>query len=170
MAKDDPSNKRHSGPKSLAELAEVTLGPALAAQGFASREIIAHWVGIAGDRLASHCRPQKITWPRRRPGPDEEAEAAALVLRVESAFALEAQQLAPLIIARVNTHLGWKAVDRVVLKQGTVGQDRPSSGSGGITANQPVSEAVRQAVDGIADTGLKDALSRLGSAITSRKP
>ena len=160
------------GPRILAELAGLTLGPALAAQGFASREIIANWDMIAGPRLAGHCRPQKINWPKRRPNPDEEPEAAALVLRVESAFALEAQQIAPLMIQRVNTHLGWKAVDRVVLKQGPV--ERAHSASGpqleDQLKDQPITEPVRKAVEGIADPDLQNAMARLGQAIASNAP
>lgn len=159
--------KGPTGPRKLSELADLTLGPALAAQGFASREIIAHWGMIAGTRLASHCRPQKISWPRRRPAPDEEPEAAALVLRVEGAFALEAQQLAPLIIQRVNTHLGWQAVDRIVLKQGPVEHRQPAPEHH--AARAPVPEPVRQAVAGIENAGLRDAMARLGSAINGQQ-
>jgi hypothetical protein len=159
--------KAPTGPKALSELAGMTLGPALAAQGFASREIIANWELIAGPKLAQHCRPQKITWPRRRPAPDEEPEAAALVLRVESAFALDAQQLSPLIIARVNTHLGWQAVDRIVLKQGPTSSGRLAD-TQARNDDLPLAEPVREAVSGIADPALQGALARLGMAITTK--
>jgi hypothetical protein len=157
----------HRGPISLAELADLTLGPALASQGFANREIIAQWAMIAGERLAAHSRPHKINWPRRRPGPDEPAEAAALVLKVESAFALEAQQLAPLILQRVNTHLGWPAVDRVILKQGPVDVQAPPEAPAG--GEVPVAAPVREAVSSLASPALQDAMARLGMAVLSRK-
>ena len=158
--------KPSSAPRTLAELAEMTLGPALAAQGFASREIIAHWEMIAGARLAGHCRPQKISWPRRRGSPDEDPEAAALILKVESAFALEAQQFAPLIIQRVNMHLGWKAVDRIVLKQGPV--DLKAASDLQKAEAGPVPEPLKRAVAKISNPDLKEAMLRLGQAISEK--
>lgn len=151
--------------KSLSELADLTLGPALAAQGFAGREVVARWDEIVGARLAVHCRPQKIDWPRRRPGPEEEPAGAALVLRVESAFALEAQQLAPVILQRVNAHLGWRAVDRLVLRQGPVEQAAASAAPPPAPAAPP---AVAEAAAKVGDAALRDALARLGAAVASR--
>lgn len=154
--------------KSLAELADLSLGPALAAQGFAGREVVARWAEIVGERLAARCRPQRIEWPKRRPGPEEEPAGAALVLRVESAFALELQQLAPVVLQRINAHLGWRAVDRLVLKQGPVespeAEARPEATPAGDSAE------LRAAVARVGDPALREALSRLGSAVLGKEP
>ncbi len=105
----------------LADLVADALSPALAAQGFAGREVVARWEEMAGPRLGPRSRPLRIDWPRRRPGGEGEAhEPAVLVVQVESAFAPELQHAAPLILARVNAHLGWSAVGRVALRQGPV--------------------------------------------------
>ena len=53
-------------PKPLAELIDSCIGPAFAAQGFASTDILAAWPEIVGERLARYCRPAKPEWPRRR--------------------------------------------------------------------------------------------------------
>ena len=106
--------------KPLAELIDDCLAPALAAQGFAGRSVVAFWPEIVGERLAQRTRPLKIDWPRRRGAPGEAADPATLVVRVEGAFALEMQQLGPLVLERVNSHLGWRAVGKLVLKQGPV--------------------------------------------------
>ncbi len=52
--------------KPLAELIEGCIGPAFAAQGFASTDILAAWPEIVGERLARYCRPSKLEWPKRR--------------------------------------------------------------------------------------------------------
>ena len=52
-------------PKPLADLLDVCLGRALAAQGFASADILTAWPEIAGARLAAACRPVRIDWGRR---------------------------------------------------------------------------------------------------------
>ena len=50
----------------LAELIESCIGPAFAAQGFASTDILASWSEIVGERLAQACQPEKLEWSRRR--------------------------------------------------------------------------------------------------------
>ena len=64
--------------------------------------------------------------PRGGADPDARPEPATLIVRVESAFALELQHLAPLVIERVNAHYGWRCVGRLVLKQGPVPRPRPA--------------------------------------------
>jgi len=39
------------------------------------------------------------------------------VLRIDGAFALEAQHAAATIVARVNAHLGWRCVARLAFRQ-----------------------------------------------------
>ncbi len=95
-------------PKPLADLIDVCLGPALAAQGFASADIIAAWPEIVGERLSGFTQPVKIEWKRKGAGsdPGTRPEPSTLVIRVESAFAIEVQHLAPVIVERVNAHYG----------------------------------------------------------------
>ena len=71
--------------------------PSLAAQGFATSDIIVAWPDIVGERLAAFTQPLKIEWKRKGPHADPEArpEPATLVIRVESAFALECSTWRP---------------------------------------------------------------------------
>ncbi|AMJ58981.1 DUF721 domain-containing protein [Bosea sp. PAMC 26642] len=153
-------------PKPLADLIDDCLAPALAAQGFAGRAIVSLWPEIVGERLSERTRPLKIDWPRRRPAPGEASQPATMVVRVEGAFALEMQQLAPLVLERVNTHLGWRAVGKIVLKQGPVAAPvapkRPEPPGPEIVA------AVARQVSGIADPDLRAALERLGRSVAQR--
>lgn len=149
--------------KPLAELIDDCIAPALAAQGFAGRAIVSLWPEIVGERLAARSRPLKIDWPRRRPAPGEATEPATMVVRVEGAFALEMQQLGPLVIERVNTHLGWRAVGKLVLKQGPVAAPvvaKPAPKLDGAAATR-----IDEQVACVADEGLRQALARLGRAV-----
>ncbi len=151
-------------PKPLAELIEDCIGPAFAAQGFASADILAAWPEIVGAQLARYCQPVKLEWPRRpRRDPAARTEPGTLVVRVEGAFALELQHLTPVVIQRVNAHYGWACIGRIVLKQG-----RLQSGLRRVSARSidPQSrEAVAKAVAPIATEPLRDALDRLGLAV-----
>jgi hypothetical protein len=161
-------------PKPLADLIDACIGPAFAAQGFASTDILAAWPEIVGERLARYCRPAKLEWPRRRRPPEEGGgpEPGTLIVRVEGVFAIELQHLAPVVIQRINAHYGWACVGKIVLKQDRVGERM----AGGITRRvDPARRGeVAQAVATIADDNLREALDRLGIAAvatpTAAKP
>lgn len=150
----------------LADLIDDCLAPALAAQGFAGRAIVSFWPEIVGERLAARSRPLKIDWPKRRPAPGEASEPATMVVRVEGAFALEMQQLAPLVLERVNTHLGWRAVGKLVLKQGPV--EVPAAKPAPAPPDETIVNRVASQVAHIEDPELRAALERLGRAVAHK--
>lgn len=155
-------------PKPIAEYLDRCVGPAFAAQGFASSDILAAWPDIVGERLARVSRPQRLEWPRRIRGADPQSrpEPGTLVVRIEGAFALEMQHLAPLIVERLNAHYGWRCVGRIGLRQDRVGRGR--SAPAAVPAPDPERRAeVREAVAVIADEGLREALDRLGTAVVA---
>jgi hypothetical protein len=152
--------------KPLADLIDDLLAPALAAQGFAGRAIVALWPEIVGERLAARTRPLKIDWPRRRPAPCEMSEPATMVVRVESAFALEMQQLGPIVIERVNTHLGWRAVGKLVLKQGPV--EAPVVAAAPPAADPALLARMERQVAGVEGEALRACLARLGAHVSQR--
>jgi hypothetical protein len=157
--------------KPLAEFLDACLSPSLAAQGFATSDIIMAWSDIVGERLAAFTQPLKIEWKRKSPHADPESrpDPATLVVRVESAFALELQHMAPVVIDRVNTYYGWRCIGKLVLKQGPVRRIE--------TRKPPVrtlSPADREKVDAvlapIEEERLKAALDRLGQALVGSNP
>lgn len=153
--------------KPLAELIDDCLAPALAAQGFAGRSVVAFWPEIVGERLAQRTRPLKIDWPRRRNAPGESAEPATLVVRVEGAFALEMQQLGPLVLERINSHLGWRAVGKLVLKQGPVAAPAPARAA---PPPDPAALArIAAQVSAVENPELREALARLGRGLAQRR-
>jgi hypothetical protein len=150
----------------LAEFLDVCLSPSLAAQGFATSDIIMAWPDIVGERLAAVTQPLKIEWKRKGPHADPEArpDPATLVIRVESAFALELQHLAPTVIDRVNTYYGWRCIGKLVLKQGPVRRVEKKRPTAPVLTPAD-REKVGKAVQPIEEEALKAALDRLGQAI-----
>ena len=155
-------------PKPLADLIDACLGPALAAQGFAASDVIVAWADIVGERLAGFTQPVRIDWPRGAAARDRDVrpEPATLVVRVESAFALEMQHLAPIVIERVNAHYGWRCVGRLVLKQGPVPRPRPARPAPPELSSEDRARLAEK-TDGIAEEPLREALTRLGSAVVA---
>ncbi len=108
------------GAKPLAAFLPGVIEATLAARGLSEASLIADWPAIVGETIARYARPIQLQWPPRPPRRDPEATLApaTLVLRVDGAFALEAQHGAGIIVARVNAHLGWRCVDKIAFRQG----------------------------------------------------
>jgi hypothetical protein len=153
-------------PKPLADFIDSCLGPSLARQGFAASDVIVAWPDIVGQRLASFTQPLKMEWKRKGPNADPEArpEPATLVVRVEGAFALELQHLAPVVIERVNAYYGWRCLGRLQLRQGPVRRPEPKRPAV-IAVSEADRRKVEAAVESIAEDHLKAALERLGQAV-----
>jgi hypothetical protein len=145
--------------KPLRDLLGKVVGETFTRQGFASAELVTRWSEIAGAEIAAHSEPIKIQWPRgadagiRPPG--------TLFLRVEGPAAIEIQHLANVICERVNRFLGWRAVERIALRQAPLRRasrrpaDPDPAAAARIAANMPE----------IVDEDLRQALARLGAAV-----
>jgi hypothetical protein len=161
--------RARGGAKPLAEFTPGLIAEALAKRGLGETSLIADWPAIVGETLARHARPIELQWPPRaaKRDPDAPVASATLVLRVESAFALEAQHSASVIVARANAHLGWRCVDKIAFRQGPLPPLKAKR-----RASPPPSEAAeaaaRAAASPIVDDGLRDAVARLGARAIDR--
>lgn len=153
----------------LAELVDGCLAEAASSQGFARASLLMAWPDIVGERLSWRAAPVKIEWPRRHPGADGPPPPATLVVRVESAFALELQHLAPVLVERVNAHLGWRCIGRIMLRQGPLPQ-RESTKRPALVVDPAAAGRVAGAVANVEDDSLRGALTRLGEAVTAIRP
>jgi hypothetical protein len=155
--------QKYSKPAPLADFVRAAVDPALAKQGFGESSLILHWDDIVGERVAACSEPIKLQWPPRpakRP-PDAVVEPATLVLRVSGAMALEIQHMGPILIERVNSHLGWRAVGKLAIRQGPLCKaNRPAR----IAPPDPRALAeAEKATEGVEDEDLRNALARLGA-------
>jgi hypothetical protein len=165
-----PSTRKKAWSRPLADFVGATLDPLAARQGFGESDILLNWDAIVGERLVAVCEPVRLQWPIRGPktSPDAPVEPATLHLRVEGAFALELQHLAPVLIERVNARLGWRCVGRISLKQGPL--ERSHARRRAPPAPSPATvERARAMTEGIEDTALREALNRLGAQALSAK-
>jgi hypothetical protein len=154
-------NKPGRSARPLADLVGPALTAAFKRHGFASTEIVTHWDDIVGPEVAAHCEPIKITWPRQNDA--EQPEPATLVLRCQGPAAIEIQHLAGVIVERINRFLGWRAIERVALRQAPLARRAKPKPPPAIDA-----EAARRIADrmtDITDESLRAALGRLGAAV-----
>ena len=157
------------GAKALAEFVPEIIEEALAARGVSKASLIADWPAIVGESIARYARPIELQWrprPARR-DPETAIAPATLVLRVEGAFALEAQHNAAIIAARVNAHLGWRCVEKIAFRQGPLPPPKEKRRPPPPPSAEAEAEA-RTAAAAIGDDGLREALTHLGARAIDR--
>ena len=160
-----PQKSRRSWSRPLAELVAASLDPIAARQGFGESALILNWPDIVGPRLAARTQPVALQWPRRTDkAAGRRAEPGTLVLRVQSAFALELQHGLDLVMERVNAHLGWRCVGRIVMKQGPIERAAPRPSRGAPPSAAALAAAERLCAD-VTDEALRAALARLGAQV-----
>ncbi|WP_018266784.1 DUF721 domain-containing protein [Methylosinus sp. LW4] len=158
----------------LGEFVDKTLDPLAARQGFSESSLLLRWEAIVGARVAAICEPVKLQWPpraKKRAADENQAgaksraaektdEPAILALHVEPGFGLDIQHMSAAIIERVNTHLGWRCVAKITMKQEPLAprRVRPTKPPVDLAARRQA-EAV---TEGVADERLRAALVALG--------
>ena len=159
-----PKGRMRRGATPLGALVPKMVGPIFSKRGFAGADMAVHWPEIAGAGVARYSRPLAMQWPR---GGAENGMGATLVVGATSAFALDLQQMAPVILERINRRLGWRAVARLTIRQMPIKPPEAPK-----QRMQPSAEAKAQAsriAAGIGDERLRSALERLGAAAITRQ-
>ena len=157
---EKPRGKPRAQPAQVGSLLAGIVAPTLAARGLGQTSLIADWPEIVGAEVARFAQPVQLQWPPRgaKRDPDEPIAPATLVLRVDGAFALEAQHMAAIIVARVNAHLGWRCVDRLAFRQGPLPPPKPPAASRRAGAERRGAPArARRSAAPIADDGIAGA-------------
>ena len=159
---DKPGNKLwKTQARPLADILRNTIKDAFAKQGFAATELVTRWGEIVGPEISAHCEPEKIQWPRPYGGEDQ--QPGTLVLRVEGPTAIEIQHLSRIILERVNRFFGWQAVTDLRLRQAPLGRREKSKPP---VADHEAAERIASSLTEISDENLRQALARLGAAVT----
>ena len=147
-------------PRALAATLPKVTRPVLQKHGGAHAALIGEWANIVGPALAEVSLPEKLSAASNRSG-------GSLTVRVAGAAATELQHMAPQIIERINTFLGFAAVARLKLVQAPLPGRQPVRRA----PTRPVTPATRAAVASrtaeIEDPALRDVLTRLGEAIAA---
>ena len=156
------STKPHYGLRALGEAVDAVARPMLGRRGFAGSRVIAEWASIVGEHLAARSLPERVT---RAPGGQG---GGTLYVRVASgALAVELQHLEPLIVERINTYFGYRAVARLKLAHGPIPERRTDRVPPRILtpADEAAVEALAAEID---DPTLRQALRDLGSQLFAR--
>jgi hypothetical protein len=158
----------YGNPVPVSDLSIKILDPVLRKRAGISIGLVQSWEEIAGPRLASRSRPEKIQWPRRM-HEDDPFEPAVLVIACEGMAALHLQHETGEIINRVNAFLGFTAINRIRILQKPVTADKGKRRP----AFRPLTSAEKTRLSStvglIEDEGLRASLERLGATILGEK-
>lgn len=154
-------SQRTGAPKALG----VSLGrltrPIMKQRGVALAEIINRWNEIAGPLLVKETQPEKMVYASGA------GHAATLEIAVSPAFALELQHLSPLIIEKINGYFGFRAVEKLRLKQTPI--RRPESQMPANRSSRPLNAAeqakLQDLLAGVEDRDLRQVLESLGRSL-----
>ncbi len=157
---------RKRGAQPIADLVGSFLGPSARKRGFASVDLFAFWPDIVGADFADHTQPERLNWPRRlEDGGEQGFVPATLTVRCDGGRAILLQYEEQAIVERINAMFGFRAVAKLKIVQMPLAHFGPQRRQ----ALPPIPEAVEKQlhddVAGIADSGLRDALLKLGRAI-----
>lgn len=159
---DAPAPPRRRGAMRIGRLLPKEARRAFLQYGFARPDVVTHWREIAGNRIAARTQPLRISYATgaRRDG--------TLHILVDGPFAVELQHAGPTLVERVNAYFGYRAVSRISIVQGPLGRRLPSEAAVAPRLDAANRALLEEAIGTTQDSGLKEALTRLGQHILGR--
>ena len=150
-----------SGPRQVGSYLGRITRPLLGKRGLAEAEVVLRWPEIVGEELARQCLPEKVSVRRGNPG-------GTLHLCVEPAAATRLQHLETVILERVNTFYGYRAVVRLQMRQQPLPKARARSRPTPRALSPAERAAIAETTGNTADPELRRALAELGESVLAR--
>jgi hypothetical protein len=156
------------GASPLADLANGIIDPVLSRRAGINTALLGSWDEIAGERFADCTRPEKITWPRQNGFADEGGHRpGVLTVACEGARALFLSHAQGELISRINSFFGYPAIAQIRIVQKPVSKATRRSRTPPPLKGE-AAERLGGMMDGIEDDKLRQAITRLGTAVLGR--
>lgn len=158
-----PSPRTHARRRPFARPLGECITPvaesALKKRGFSEMTLFKEWPNIVGKKCAARCVPEKISTTSRSSG------NAVLHIRAAGNWALELQHMEPVILERIATYFGYRAINRIVITQGLL----PAATAPSFVSSAPLPAQKAHKIDAlvaeVADATLRESLKSLGAAL-----
>lgn len=165
-----PTKHRNRGFQRAADTSRRAVEQIAGSKGFAEADVLMRWPEIVGEDLSTKCRPVKVSYGAKR------SVAAELIVQTDSGRAPEIEHLGPVIVERVNSYYGYRAIRRLKVTQSTglgraVGFADDASKFQGPDAEptQPDTKKAADMAKDIESPGLRAALTRMGANVLARE-
>lgn len=156
---EKPTFRRSSlFPKQLGVHIEPLTRPVLKAQGLAGSRILTEWEHIVGHDLAAHCQPEKLSFPVGK------KVGGTLTIAAENGFAPQLQHMQPVLLERLATYFGYKAITRITISHTYVPAQPPQKKA----ARVVLPAGSEHMADGVEDEELRAALQSFAQALSGK--
>ena len=147
------------GPARLGLFTQRLVKPVFKNRGLMEGKIVTHWAQIVGEKFAHMSFAEKITFPKGK------RSEGTLHLNVTSSGALLFQYAQDLILERVNTFFGYKALSKLRMIHGlTLQREAKTPPPLKVLTNEEKAWLEKQ-IEGVEDSELQAYLQKLGEAI-----
>ncbi|MEM6384898.1 MAG: DciA family protein [Pseudomonadota bacterium] len=162
--KSSGTKRRKRGFERASALAATRIRAASESRGFAVARLLTHWIEVVGPEIAEVARPVEISYGR--------GFGATLTVLTTGARAPMLEMEKDRIRDRVNACYGYAAVQKVRITQTAAtgfaaGQAVIQTSPAKHPQMAPISKEARAAAADIHDTGLRQALEKLGANVLS---
>ena len=147
------------GPARLGLFTQNLVKPVFKNRGLMEGKIITHWPQIVGEKFAQMSFAEKITFPKGM------RSEGTLHLNVTSSGALLFQYAQDLILERVNTFFGYKALSKLRMIHGLSVEKEAKIPPPPKSLTGEEKAWLEKQMEGIEDCDLRVTLQKLGEAI-----
>jgi hypothetical protein len=148
----------------LHKAVEAATKPAFKKHGIAESRLITEWATIAGEVLAGKTLPKRLVFPKGQ------RDNGTLHLTVAPGWALEVQHLEPIILEKIATFFGYRAVAKIHMTQAPLpikAKPKPKKDRSPLPAEEQ--KKLSEVTAGVEDAELKKLLETLGESILREK-
>ncbi len=153
-----------AGPKAIGSFIGKSARATLVKRGFAHADILSKWPSIVGPTLSSVSSPERLSFTRHK------KHEASLKVRVAPGHAPEFQHFEPLIIERINSFFGYKAVGRIQIIQAPVSRPKIVQKPSISPPSKEQEKWLAEILETVEEGDLKENLHALGAALVTKKP
>ena len=161
---DRRKHRNGNGLRALGSLITQSTPSAINNRGYVQPEIISLWEEIVTPELAKEAVPQKLTFPRGR------RSGGTLRIRAPAPLATELQHKETLLLDRINSFFGYKAVEKIIIIHGNPINTSPGHKR---TKIRPLDLQTTKKIESmtlnIQHGELRKALTALGKTLKSRE-
>lgn len=135
--------------------------PALKKRGLAESKLLTQWPSIVGPVFCEISQPDQLRFPR------DSRTGGTLRVRVANGWAMEFQHQSAVILEKIATYFGYRAVDRLTIVQDArlIAERTAVPPPPPAPLNAEHKQELADALSQVDDTALQDQLARLGEAI-----
>jgi hypothetical protein len=156
---DQAAKRTRKGQMKLGEALPRAARAAFRRYGFVESAVLSRWPEIVGPSYASCTLPIGLKFaPGKRKG-------ATLSILVDGPIALQLKHVEPQVLERINGFFGYKAVERLALRQGEVPASRVATPATLPRLTPGQQARIDEAVGGLVDLGLKTVIERIGARV-----